>query len=251
MRENDDLPGKLFVVEGIDGSGKTTQLDLLHKWLVSQGCLVVFTEWNSSPIVKSTTRRGKKRRLLTPMSFSLIHSADFANRTHTQILPALKAGAVVLADRYAFTAFARDAVRGVNREWLRSLYSFAVRPTVSFYYDVPLEEAVKRITEGRPRLKYYEAGLDLRLSADPFESFRLYQGMIQTEYGKLVDEFGLVRMDATESFVRQQHKMRKLVEPFLTDVMRTDQGQIQQALQESGLIGRYVNDARGSWSAEV
>jgi dTMP kinase len=126
-----------------------------------------------------------------------------------------------------------------------------VRPTVSFYYDVPLDEAVKRITEGRSELKYYEAGLDLRLSPDPFESFRLFQGSIQAEYDELVEEFGLVRMDATESFVRQQHKMRKLVQPFLTDVMRTDQGQIQHALQESGLIGRYVNDPRGSWSAEV
>jgi dTMP kinase len=251
MREHDDLPGRLFVVEGIDGSGKTTQLDLLHKWLVSQGCLVVFTEWNSSPIVKGTTRRGKKRRLLTPMSFSLIHAADFANRTHTQILPALKAGAVVLADRYAFTAFARDAVRGVNREWLRSLYSFAVRPTVSFYYDVPLDEAVRRITEGRSSLKYYEAGLDLHLSADPFESFRLFQGSIQMEYAKLVEEFDLVRMDATESFVRQQLKMRQIVEPFLSDVMRTDRGQIRQALEESGLMGRYVKDAPGSLPVEV
>ena len=96
MREL-DLPGKLFIVEGIDGSGKSTQLDLLHKWLVSQGYLVVATEWNSASIVKQTTRRGKKRRLLTPMSFSLIHSADFASRTYQQILPALRGGAVVLA----------------------------------------------------------------------------------------------------------------------------------------------------------
>src|SRR6476620_6685507 len=98
------LPGKLFIVEGIDGSGKSTQLDLLHKWLVSQGYLVVATEWNSASIVKQTTRRGKKRRLLTPMSFSLIHSADFASRTYQQILPALRGGAVVLADRYVYTA---------------------------------------------------------------------------------------------------------------------------------------------------
>ena len=130
MREL-DLPGKLFIVEGIDGSGKSTQLDLLHKWLVSQGYLVVATEWNSASIVKQTTRRGKKRRLLTPMSFSLIHSADFASRTYQQILPALRGGAVVLADRYVYTAFARDAVRGVNRDWLRELYSFAVQPSRS------------------------------------------------------------------------------------------------------------------------
>ena len=148
MREL-DLPGKLFIVEGIDGSGKSTQLDLLHKWLVSEGYLVVVTEWNSASIVKQTTRRGKKRRLLTPMSFSLIHSADFASRTYQQILPALRGGAVVLADRYVYTAFARDAVRGVNREWLRELYSFAVKPSLAFYFDVPLAEAITRIRGGR------------------------------------------------------------------------------------------------------
>src|SRR6266542_5182044 len=176
-----DLPGKLFIVEGVDGSGKSTQLDLLHKWLVSQGYLVVFSEWNSSPIVQSTTRRGKKRRLLSPMSFSLIHAADFASRTNAHILPALNAGAVVLADRYVYTAFARDAVRGVNREWIRRLYSFAVRPTLAFYFDVPLDEAIRRIMDGRPTLKYYEAGLDLELADDPAESFRRYQGLIQKE----------------------------------------------------------------------
>jgi dTMP kinase len=121
LRRNDRFPGRLFIVEGIDGSGKSTQLDLLHKWLVSLGYLVVFSEWNSSPIVKSTTSRGKKRRSLTPMTFSLIHAADFASRINAQIIPALEAGAIVLADRYAYTAFARDAVRGVSRDWLRHL----------------------------------------------------------------------------------------------------------------------------------
>src|SRR5437762_11290391 len=148
------FPGRLFIVEGIGGSGKSTQLDLLYKWLVSQNYLVVFTEWNSSPIVKATTRRGKKQRLLSPISFSLIHAADFANRIHAQILPALQAGAIVLADRYVYTAFARDAVRGVSRQWLHRLYSFAVKPTLAFYYDVPLGEAVRRIMDARPALKY-------------------------------------------------------------------------------------------------
>src|SRR5262245_8750739 len=209
MREL-DLPGKLFIVEGIDGSGKSTQLDLLHKWLASQGYLVVFTEWNSSPIVMSTTRRGKRRRLLSPMSFSLIHSADFASRTHAQIMPALQAGAVYLADRYVFTAFARYAVRGVSRPWLRRLYSFAIRPTLAFWFDVPLPEAIRRIMDGRPKLKYYEAGLDLDLSSDPEESFQRYQGLIKQEYERLVDEFGLVRMDATQTLIRQQQEMRRL-----------------------------------------
>src|SRR6266516_1524997 len=211
-----DLPGKLFIVEGIDGSGKSTQLDLLHKWLVSQGHLTVFSEWNSSPIVKSTTKRGKRRRLLSPVSFSLIHAADFASRVHGQILPALRAGAVVLADRYVYTAFARDAVRGVSQDWLRRLYAFAVQPTLAFYFDVPLAEAIRRIMGGRMNLKYYEAGQDLDLASD------------REEYDRLVEEFGLVRIDATQTLIRQQRQVRALVGPHLAGVRRFRPGEMNE-----------------------
>jgi dTMP kinase len=236
-----ELPGRLFIVEGIDGSGKSTQLDLLHKWLTSRGYLVVFSEWNSSAIVKGTTRRGKKRRLLSPVSFSLIHAADFASRVYSQIRPALQAGAIVLADRYVYTAFARDSVRGISPSWLRELYSFAVKPTRAFYFDVPLDEAVSRIMEGRPVMKYYEAGLDLGLSDDPQESFRLYQGMIRIEYERLVEEFELVRIDATENLIAQQRHVRDLVLPFLEGVPRSTGSTTQDALREAGLVGRYLD----------
>jgi len=239
MREL-DLPGKLFIVEGIDGSGKSTQLDQLHKWLISEGYLVVVTEWNSANIVKQTTRRGKKRRLLTPMSFSLIHSADFASRTYQQILPALRGGAVVLADRYVYTAFARDAVRGVDREWLRELYSFAVQPSLAFYFDVPLAEAITRIRGGRAQLKYYEAGLDLGLSSDPQESFARFQGLIRQEYEQLVEEFGLIRMDATQTLIRQQRLMREIVRPHLNDIIKVSTGEVREALASEDLLGRYL-----------
>ncbi len=242
MREL-DLPGKLFIVEGIDGSGKSTQLDLLHKWLVSQGYLVVATEWNSASIVKQTTRRGKKRRLLTPMSFSLIHSADFASRTYQQILPALRGGAVVLADRYVYTAFARDAVRGVDRDWLRELYSFAVQPSLAFYFDVPLAEAITRIRGGRAQLKYYEAGLDLGLASDPEVSFARFQGLIREEYELLVEEFGLIRMDATQTLIRQQRLMREIVRPHLTDIVRLSTADVREALASEELLGRYLQPA--------
>jgi dTMP kinase len=237
-----ETPGRLFIVEGIDGSGKSTQLDLLHKWLVSRGYLTVFTEWNSSPIVKSTTKRGKNRRLLSPMSFSLIHAADFANRIHAQILPALRAGAIVLADRYVYTAFVRDAVRGISERWLRHVYSFAVRPTLAFYFDVPLEEAIRRIMEGRPSLKYYEAGLDLGLADDPSDSFRAYQGLIRDQYERLVAGDGLVRMDATENLIRQQQHMRELVEPHLDGVRRLEGSSVHHVLDQAGLRGRYLAD---------
>ena len=242
MREL-DLPGKLFIVEGIDGSGKSTQLDLLHKWLISEGYLVLATEWNSASIVKQTTRRGKKRRLLTPMSFSLIHSADFASRTYQQILPALRGGAIVLADRYVYTAFARDAVRGVSREWLRELYSFAVQPSLAFYFDVPLAEAITRIRGGRAQLKYYEAGLDLGLASDPEESFARFQGLIRQEYEQLVEEFGLIRMDATQTLIRQQRLMREIVRPHLNDIVKVSTGEVREALAQEDLLGRYLQPA--------
>ena len=152
------VPGRLFVVEGIDGSGKSTQLSLLYKWLESEDYAVVFSEWNSSPLVKKVTRRGKKKKLLTPMTFSLIHATDFADRTEHQIIPSLKAGSVVLADRYIYTAFARDVARGVDREWVRGLYGFAVEPTVGFYFRVTLDEAICRLRTGRAEFKFYEAG---------------------------------------------------------------------------------------------
>jgi dTMP kinase len=205
------IPGRLFIVEGIDGSGKSTQLTLLHQWLKAEGYGVVFSEWNSSPIVKNTTKRGKKKQLLTPATFSLIHATDFADRTERSIIPLLKAGAVVLCDRYIYTAFARDVSRGMDAAWIRELYAFAVKPTVAFYFRVPLEVAMKRINDARNGFKYYEAGMDLGLSSDPDESFRLFQGRILDEYEKMVPEFGLTVIDATLPIEVQQQQMRQLV----------------------------------------
>ena len=157
------------------------------------------------------TKRGKKKKMLTPMTFSLIHATDFADRTEHHIIPPLKAGAVVLADRYVYTAFARDVVRGVSPKWVRELYAFAVKPTVAFYFRTPLEVSMKRILGGRDAIKYYEAGMDLGLSDDIEQSFRLFQGQIIDEYEKMVDEFGLVAIDATRSIEEQQAEVRRLV----------------------------------------
>lgn len=215
------FPGRLFTVEGIDGSGKSTQLLLLQKWLESEGYVVSFSEWNSSPLVRDVTRRGKKKEMLTPMTFSLIHATDFADRTEHQIIPPLKAGAVVLADRYIYTAFARDVSRGVNRDWVRELYRFAVKPTVGFYFRISLDEAMKRILGGRDALKPYEAGMDLGLSDDIEESFRIFQSRILEEYEKMIDEFGLVVIDATRSIEDQQAQVREIVTQALTGTRKT------------------------------
>lgn len=214
------FPGKLFVVEGIDGSGKSTQLNLLHQWLQSEGYGVVFSEWNSSPLVRRITKRGKKKRVLMPSTFSLIHATDFADRIEHSIIPLLKAGAVVLCDRYIYTAFARDVVRGMDPNWVREVYSFAVKPTVAFYFRVPLEVATKRLHASRNGFKYYEAGLDLELSEDPDESFHLFQGRIVQEYENMVAEFDLTVVDATLPIEEQQSQMRQIAKARLAQAKR-------------------------------
>ena len=203
--------GKLIAVEGLDGSGKSTQIYLLKRWLELQNLKVSFTEWNSAVIVKSATKKGKKEQLLTPTTFSLIHATDFAHRYERHIVPLLRHGYVVLADRYIFTALARDAVRGCDYDWIRNLYSFAVLPDITFYFDVPLQIAVGRILAGRPVLKFHEAGMDLGLSKDPTESFQLFQGQIKDEYSRLADEYGFTVMDATGTIEAQQQLMRTIV----------------------------------------
>ena len=243
------LPGKLFIVEGIDGSGKSTQLDLLSKWLVGQGYCVAFSEWNSSPLVKDTTKKGKKKHMLTPTSFSLIHAADFADRLERQIVPALKAGAIVLADRYIYTAFGRDVARGVQPSWVRKVYAIAVEPTVAFYFRVPLKESLRRILGGRPKLKFYEAGMDLGLSDDPYESFSLFQARILAEYDKMVDEFGLTVIDATLPLVKQQEMVREIITPQLSGALRAEPSAWREVLAAESVYGRYLDDVRAERSA--
>lgn len=218
MYGDHQFPGKLFIVEGIDGSGKSTQLSLLQQWLKREGYTVFFSEWNSSPLVKETTRRGKKKQMLTPTTFSLIHATDLADRIERHIIPPLKAGAIVLADRYIYTAFARDTARGVSPQWVRELYRFAVRPTIAFYFSVPLEVSLKRILGARAGLKYYEAGMDLSMSDDIEESFKLFQGIIRNKYEEMINEFNLTVIDATRSIEEQQNVVRAIVERELQDV---------------------------------
>jgi dTMP kinase len=214
--------GRLIVVEGIDGSGKSTQIKLLHKWLEARGQQVFFTEWNSSDLVRQATRRGKKKNLLTPTTFSLLHATDFADRLTYHIIPYLKAGMTVLADRYIYTAFARDIARGVDKSWVRDLYSFAVSPDAVFYFRVPMDVAVGRILGTRTKIKFYEAGMDLGLSRDPVESFRLFQGRVLAEYDRMAPEHRFQVIDGTRSIDSQQQKVRSIVSRLFDSRQETD-----------------------------
>ena len=173
------------------------------------------TEWNSSALVKAASKSGKKKNSLTPMTFSLLHATDFADRLLYNIIPPLKAGMIVLADRYAYTAFARDGARGVDASWVRGLYSFAVRPDLAVYFRVPIEVSTDRLLARRVKLKFYEAGMDMGWSTNIVESFRIFQGKVLDEYDRLVDEFGLSVIPASGSITDQQRTFRKLVSQHL------------------------------------
>jgi len=207
--------GRLIAVEGVDGSGKSTQLHLLEQWLRHQNLKVFKTEWNSSETVKQITSRGKKKGLLTPTTFSLLHATDFADRYERNILPLLEAGYFVLADRYFYTAYARDIVRGCHPGWVRKIYSYALKPDLTFYFRVPVDVAVSRILVGRPKLKYYEAGMDMNLSNDPYESYRIFQGRIVEQYESIVESEGLVAIDANRGIEEQQLEVRERVKKLL------------------------------------
>jgi dTMP kinase len=210
LYQRHEFSGKLFVVEGVDGSGKSTQLDLLRNWLESRGKSVIFTEWNSSKLISKTIKQAKRSNSLIPVTFSILHATDFADRLENIIVPALKAGLIVLADRYCFTAFARDVARGVDREWVRNLYGFSIQPDGTFYFQVPVEVSLERIANSRMP-GFYESGMDIGLSRDPKESFQLFQTMIINEYDKMVSEFNFHTMTATRPIHEQQLIFRETV----------------------------------------
>src|SRR5690242_4668175 len=222
-----EVKGKLVVVEGIDGSGKSTQVRLLGKWLRSKQLPVFMTEWNSSEMVKEITSKGKKKGRLTPTTFSLLHATDFADRYERNIFPLLRAGYIVLAERYVYTAYARDIVRGCSPKWIRKVYDFAIKPDAIFYFRVPVDVAVDRILVGRPKLKYYEAGMDLNLSNDQYDSYRIFQGRIIEQYESMVKPEGFIIIDGTVGIEEQQQVVRRTIMKLLP--RQLEQKQKQQA----------------------
>jgi dTMP kinase len=212
---NHGYPGRLIVFEGLDGSGKSTQAALLGKWLQSQGYRVFFTEWNSSELVSGVIRRGKKKNLLTPTTFSLLHATDFADRFERKILPPLRAGYLVVCDRYAYTAFVRDAARGCDPSWVRTIYSFAPRPDRIFYFRVPVAITLRRKLASRLKINYYEAGMDMGLSDDVEESYLKFQTRLKREYERIAVDDRFTIVDSTRRVEQIQSELRENVRPLL------------------------------------
>lgn len=216
LTEKHSYGGTLVCVEGIDGSGKSTQLTLLRDWLKASGKDVIFTEWNSSELIAQTTKLAKKKNMLSARTFSLLHAVDFADRLKQVIAPALKAGFIVLADRYAYTAFARDVARGVDPLWVREVYDFAIKPDLSIYFDIDPKTSLDRICSNRAP-KFYEAGMDLKLSNDPYESYLIFQSKVIDEYKKMLEEFGIVKLDANDTIHKKQVEIRSMLQQILKE----------------------------------
>ena len=212
----DGYPGKIIAIEGTDGVGRSTQIRLLREWLEVQGYGVVETGWTRSELMQPTINLAKASNTLNKLTFVLLYATDFADRLEKEIIPALKAGFVILADRYIYTALARAGVRGVDRAWIRNLYGFAIAPHLVFYLRIDEKTLIRRVLQSRG-MDYWESGMDLKLGDDIYESFRAYQRALLREYAAMADEFGFRMLDARRPIDVLQEDLRRQVQAFLSN----------------------------------
>jgi dTMP kinase len=206
----DGYPGKLIAIEGTDGVGRSTQIQLLREWLEVKGYGVVETGWTRSPLMQPTIELAKSSNTLNKLTFVLLYATDFADRLEKEI----KAGFVVLSDRYIFSALARAGVRGVDRPWLRALYGFAITPHMVFYLKVDVSTLIRRVLAARG-MDFWESGMDLKHGDDIYDSFRAYQSKLLREYASMADEFHFRNVDARRPIDQIQEELRKQVAAFL------------------------------------
>lgn len=207
-------PGLLIVIEGTDGTGKSTQIDLLKTWVESECYGVIVSEWKTSRLMASVIDEAKERNLLTANTFSLLYASDFADRLENQVIPALKAGFVVLMDRYTYTAYARDVVRGAKPNWVRKLYDYAPNPDLVFYLDMPVDPLLKRIIGGTS-LDYFESGRDIGLSTDIYDSFKIYQTRMLDEFHKMSEEYNFITINGIDTIEENHSRIKHHVSDLL------------------------------------
>ena len=210
----DDLTGYLVVIEGTDGVGRSTHISLLKSWLQIKGFGVVETGWTRSNLVGKTIDLAKEGHGINVLTLNLLYATDFADRLEHEIIPALRSGFIVLADRYIYTAMARAAARYADVEWVRSLYGFAIEPDLVLYLKVELKSLVQRVI-GASGLNYWEAGMDQSPGCDPYESFCLYQSKVLREFNRLSRKFGFRNVDARRPVEKTQLSLRKHVAGLL------------------------------------
>lgn len=231
-RVKHDYPGKLIVIEGTDGVGRSTQTELLKNWLAVEGHGATVTSWKTSELIAEAIEKAKIKNALNTITFSLLYATDLADRLHSTIVPALKAGLVVICDRYFYTAFSRDVVRGADPLWVRKLYGFAVEPDLVFYLKMPLDPLLRRIITTRGSLDFYESGRDIGMSTDLYQSFKLYQSQILFEYEQMMSEFDFVVVPADDPLDKIQKKMRQHVSDLLGETSSLDDPSLLMTLNQ-------------------
>jgi len=214
-RENGDLPGKLIVLEGSDGVGRSTQTQLLRRWLEDEGFAVSDTGLRRSEMTQKGLEKARMGHTLSRITMSLFYATDFADRLENQIIPALQAGFIVLSDRYMYSIMARDIVRGADPEWSHQVYGFALKPDMVLYLRADVTDLVSRLIHGRG-LNYWEAGMDIHPSNNLYDSFIEYQSELILMFDQFAKEYGFVTVDAgrpvMEVFADLQTHIRNLLE---------------------------------------
>jgi len=227
-----DLKGKLIAIEGTDGVGRSTHIELIQEWLEVQGYGVVTTGWTRSTLMSKTIEAAKGGNILDRWSFSLLYATDFADRLEHQIIPALRSGFIVLADRYVYTAFARDWVRSGDRQWIRDVFGFALVPDLICYLRIDVDTLALRVIESKG-MNYWESGMDLKLGADLFDSFNKYQSLLIEEFDKMTEEYGFEVIDARKSPEEIQDMLRAKIQPVLSHPSPTAPAEPERSPEES------------------
>lgn len=212
----DGYPGRIIAIEGTDGVGRSTQIRLLREWLEVKGYGVVETGWTRSELMQPTIELAKGSNTLNKLTFVLLYACDFADRLEKEIIPALKAGFIVLADRYIYTAIARAGVRGVDSQWIRRLYGFAIAPHLVFYLKIEADALARRVLEAGG-MEYWESGMDMKAGDDIYDNFRHYQRQLLKEYSAMADEFGFRVIEGRRSITSIQEELRRQIGAFLEE----------------------------------
>lgn len=206
--------GKLIVIEGTDGVGRSTQAFMLKEWLEVQGYGVMDTGWTRSKLVGDAIEEAKMGHSLHRLTYCLMYAVDLADRLEYQIIPALKSGFVVLADRYVYTAIARGIARGADKGWLRDLYGFALEPDLVFYLRLPVEDLVQRVLAAG-KMNYWESGMDMNYGDDIYESFIAYQSELIQQFDTMAEDYRFTTIDARENEQTIQKQLRRAVGEYL------------------------------------
>ena len=211
----DELVGKLIVVEGADGSGRSTQIASLVEWLETSGHATVQVGLKRSTLVSEELERAQNGNILSRTTLSLFYATDFADQLENIILPSLKAGFIVIADRYIYTLMARDIVRGMDVAWLKNLYGIALKPDAVFYLAIEPNELVQRNLAKTATLDYWESGMDLGLSRDLFDSFVEYQTLMESAFRKLQRTYGFSIVNGTRAVDEVNAELKKKISAVL------------------------------------